>query len=251
MHTLPGRHELGQNFLTDRRVIDRIVHLARRGPGDLVEWAAGSGALTVPLAAVGRPLEAVEIDPRLVPALRRRLPRHARVVHDDLLRYSLPPGSTLVSNLPYHLTTPALRHLLHQPGWDTAILIVQWEVARKRAGVGGTTQLTAQHWPWYEFSLEGRIPARAFRPMPSVDSGILRIRRRGEPLVPPRDRARYQRFVARVFTGRGRGLAQILQGAGIGHRDAAAFVRRRDLHTALPRDLDAGQWAEAFTLMKR
>lgn len=58
------------------------------------------------------------------------------------------------------------------PG-DGALTAQQWEVARKRAGVGGVTMMTAQTAPWYEFTLHGRVPAHRFRPMPSVDGGIL------------------------------------------------------------------------------
>src|SRR5690606_36671141 len=70
-----------------------------------------------------------------------------------------------------------LRRLLRRPDWRHAILLTQWEVARKRAGVGGGTLLTAQSAPWSEFTLHGRVPARAFRPAPSVDGGILSITR--------------------------------------------------------------------------
>ena len=71
---------------------------------------------------------------------------------------------TLVSNVPFHITTAVMRRLLALSQWRDAILITQWEVARKRAGVGGATQLTAQWWPWYEFELDRRIPAAAFVP---------------------------------------------------------------------------------------
>ena len=74
----PGPHELGQNLLVDRHTIDRIVALVgarpRRRP--VVEWAAGRGALTTRLATLGRPLEAVEVDPRSIRALRRAVPPH-------------------------------------------------------------------------------------------------------------------------------------------------------------------------------
>jgi 23S rRNA (adenine-N6)-dimethyltransferase len=85
-------------------------------------------------------------------------------------------------------------------------------VARKRAGVGGATQLTAQWWPWFDLRLVRRIPASAFAPLPSVDAGLLEVSRRSAALVA--DRAGYQDWVRAVFTGRGRRLAGILATAG-------------------------------------
>src|SRR5699024_11226946 len=69
----PGAHELGQNFLRDRRTIARIVELAARRDGPIVEWGPGDGALTVPLSELGRPLEAIEIDQRAASELARPL----------------------------------------------------------------------------------------------------------------------------------------------------------------------------------
>ena len=141
---LPGRHELGQNDLTDRRVIATIVDLADECGGPYLEWAAGRGAITRPLARLGEPLRVVERDPRRVATLRRLGP-HVCITEGDILRHAPPAGTrTVVANLPFHLTTPALRHLLQQPHWTHAVLVTQSEVARKRAGVGGATMLTAQ-----------------------------------------------------------------------------------------------------------
>lgn len=243
----PGRHELGQNFLVDRAVVGRIVELVEARPGPLVEWGAGDGAITVPLSSLGRPLEVVEIDPRRVRELRRKVGPHVCISEGDILRHAPPPGAVVVSNIPFHLTTPVLRHLLNARRWSAAILLTQWEVARKRAGVGGATQLTAQWWPWYEFSLDRRIDASAFRPRPSVDGGLLLIERRGDPLVAGSSRRSYQDWVARVFRSRGRGLADILSRNGVpsplARQVAARHPKRRP---ALPRDLRAEDWSEAY-----
>lgn len=238
-----GRHELGQNFLTHRPTIQAIVELVAATRGPILEIGAGGGALTVPLSALDRDLLAIDIDEHRVRALRRRLPR-VRVEQADALRHPL-DRAVLVGNVPYHLTTPILRRLLTRGRWSDAILLTQWEVARKRAGVGGGTMMTAQAAPWFEFSLRGRVPARHFTPMPSVDGGILCIRRRDAPLVPPKDRGAYERFVREMFTGRGSGLTALLQrGGGMSRPQSRAALA--DLGIApdrLPRDLGAQQWA--------
>lgn len=248
--SIPGPHELGQNFLTDPAVAREVVSLiADQSRRPLVEWAAGNGALTRPLARLGRPLEAVEIDARRVTQLRRDLGAHVAVVAGDILRHAPPEEDyDLVCNVPFHITTPVLRRLLALPRWRRAVLITQWDVARKRAGVGGATQLTAQWWPWYEFRLRRRIPASSFTPRPTVDAGLLLVERRPVPLVATR--SDYQRFVRDVFTGRGRGLRQILLRTGRVRAAAAdAWLRRNRLPAhALPRDLDATQWASLYEL---
>jgi 23S rRNA (adenine-N6)-dimethyltransferase len=248
-----GRHELGQNCLVDRTVIDRIVAIAAHTTGPLVDWGAGDGALTLPLANLARPLEAVELDPRRADRLRGRVGPHVCISAGDILRHAPPPGATVVSNVPFHLTTPVLRHLLASDGWERAVLLVQWEVAKKRAAVGGTTQLTAQWWPWFDFRLDCRVPAAAFRPRPSVDGGILVIERRAEPLVPTPERRAYQEWVRRVFSGRGSSLPAILARAGgVSEARAQQFCRERRLGArSLPRQLTDRQWADAYLIVRR
>jgi len=236
-----GRHELGQNHLIHRPTIQRIVELIAATDGPILEIGAGDGALTTPLSALRRPLRAIDIDERRVARLRRRLP-HVDIQQMDALHEPF-DRAVIVGNLPFHITTPLLRRLLESPDWQDAIVLTQWEVARKRAGVGGATMMTAQAAPWFTFELHGRVPAHAFAPRPSVDGGILAISRRGSPLVPISERAPYERFVREVFTGPGRGIAHILSarwhGAAIGR-----LLARSDLQpNALPRDLGPHQWA--------
>ncbi len=111
-----GRHELGQNFLRDRATIARIVELARERPGPLVEWGTGNGAITVELATLDRPLHGIEIDRRRARELGRRVGPHVCISAGDILRHAPPAGSVVVANVPFHLTTPILRHLLALDG---------------------------------------------------------------------------------------------------------------------------------------
>lgn len=245
-----GRHELGQNFLHDRRTIDRMVALARDAPGAILEIGAGDGALTVPLSRLRRDLRAVEIDEHRARRLRERLPT-VDVRTADALRVPF-DRDVVIGNVPFHLTTPILRKLLEAPGWRYAVLLLQWEVARRRAGVGGGTLMTAQAAPWFEFELRGRVARHAFRPVPGVDGGLLVIRRRARPLAPVRDRDRYERFVRSVFTGRGRGLGAVLERVrGMTASTAREALRAAGLpRSALPRDVTAEQWAAIWDVAK-
>ena len=247
-----GRHESGQNFLVDATVIRSVVDLVAATSGPILEIGPGDGALTRPLARLGRPLTAIELDARRADRLARATPRHVTVRADDVLRARFPSRPhVIVGNLPFHLTTAILRRLLAEPAWNDAVVLVQWEVARRRAGVGGATMLTAQAWPWFEFTLEGRVPARAFRPTPGVDGGILRIARRPHPLVPPSERRAFERLVANVFTGPGRGLREVVRRATrLSEREVAAWMRRCGLPaTALPRHPRAEHWADLWRLV--
>ncbi len=237
-----GRHEHGQNFLIDPAISGSIVDLVSATRGPIVEIGPGRGALTFGLQQLGRPLTAVEIDARHVRWLRARAAPPTRIVEDDFLRWRLPAHPhVVVGNLPFHQTTAVLRKLLHAPHWTDSVLLVQWEVARRRAGVGGATMMTAQWWPWIEFTLHGRVPAAAFRPRPTVDAGLLVMSRRPEPLLAARDRPRYQGFVHAVFTARGRGIAERVRGGC----DRAGLDR-----TALPKDLTAPQWVALYRLSR-
>jgi 23S rRNA (adenine-N6)-dimethyltransferase len=223
-----GRHEFGQNFLTDKQTIDAIVGLVARTDGRIIEIGCGRGALTRPLERLGRRLTAIEIDQRMARTVRVR--SSTEVITTDFLRYRLPgEPHVVVGNLPFHQTTAILRRLLHAPHWTDAVLLVQWEVARRRAAVGGATMMTAQWWPWFEFDLVGRVPASAFTPRPGVDGGILTMTRRDVPLVDPSKRRAYQSFVHRIFTG------------------SQKTLRHNGIHSqTLPRDLTAKDWVRLF-----
>ncbi|QUW18204.1 23S ribosomal RNA methyltransferase Erm [Agrococcus sp. Marseille-Q4369] len=249
----PGRHELGQSFLVDRRAVADVVDRVAATRGPILEIGPGDGALTLPLARLGRPIRALELDARRAARLDARTPGRVRVEHADALahRFDAHPH-VVVSNLPFHITTALLRRLLAAPGWTDAVLIAQWEVARRRAGVGGATQLTAQAAPWFEFSLGRRIPRSAFRPMPQVDAGLFAVQRRAQPLVDPADRRQYAAMVARVFASPGAGLAAILPAAGVLPRAAAKrWLRERSRAGGLPRDLGPEDWADLWLAHRR
>lgn len=249
-HPHAGRHEHGQNFLRHRPTIDRVVSLVADTRGPIVEIGPGDGAITLALERLGRPLTAVEIDRRRAARLADRAAPTTTVVAHDFLRYRwAAEPQVLVGNLPFHLTTALLRKILAAPHWTEAVLLVQWEVARRRAGVGGTSVMTVQSAPWFTFALDRRVPAHRFHPRPSVDGGLLVVRRRAEPLVGAEDRQAYRDLVHRVFTGRGRGMAQIVGRAceGASVQGARMWLARRGLLAdSLPRDLAAGDWADLF-----
>ena len=201
------RRSLGQNFLRPD-LADRLIAEAAFAPGELVvEVGAGRGALTHALARRDVDLVALEKDPRWAASLRRDLARHdrrhdVRVLCCDVLDFRVPRRPfRVIGSLPFGTTTAILRHLLDDPGSPLvrADLIVQWEVARKRATMPPSTLLSAGWAPWWCFEVGRRIPATAFRPVPSVDAAVLRVTRRAPAILPPRMAGAYKAFVRRQW----------------------------------------------------
>lgn len=197
------RRTLQQNFITDPRVITRLV--ADVVPGDVVvDLGAGRGALTLAAAAAGADVLAVERDSTWSARLRERahatgLQRRIQVVRGDLRTVDLPVGDQwrVIANPPFELTTALLRRLLDDPTHAPARadLVLQWEVARKFAAHPPTTLLATSWAPWWELTLVQRIRRSAFRPVPSVDAGWLRVRRRRPDIMAAHVAPAWEAFV--------------------------------------------------------
>jgi 23S rRNA (adenine-N6)-dimethyltransferase len=201
------RRSLGQNFLRPERA-DQLVESAAFNAGDLVvEIGAGRGALTYALVRRGVQVVALEKDPHWADSLRREVERRGvdgavRVVRCDALDYRLPRRPyRVIGSLPFGATTAILRHLLDDPDsfLVRADLIVQWEVARKRAVMPPSTLLSTTWAPWWSFEVVRRIPAAAFRPVPSIDAAVLRVMRRDPSLLPLHMAGPYASFVRRYW----------------------------------------------------
>ncbi len=184
---------LGQNFLTDPTILEKICSIAGVTDQDLVlEIGAGLGHLTTRLARLARKVIAVELDGRLIPPLEEALLSFANVhiIQGDILQ--LDPADILqendylvVANIPYYITSRIIRNLLeteHKP--KKIILTIQYEVAQRVCARTGRLSLLALSVLMYgDPSLEMRIPAGAFYPAPKVDSAVIKINLYPEPLL--------------------------------------------------------------------
>ena len=210
---LRPRKSLSQNFLTDPEALDAIVDAAELVRGDrVVEVGPGLGVLTRRLLAAGASVLAVELDPRLADYLRRELAGvdGFELIEADALDLhprELFPGQPikLVANIPYHITSPLLHAFLEgERPPEVTVLLVQLEVAQRVAAAPGQMSylsVFAQNVATAE--VVSRVPAAAFEPTPAVDSAILRLRRRAEPIIPVgNERPAFYRVVQAGFRQR-------------------------------------------------
>ncbi len=172
-HGARARKRLGQNFLVDADLRDRIAAALGAQPGDdVLEVGAGAGTLTVALARSGARVVAVELDRRLVHALRTvtRAYPNVEVVEADVLKLDLralfPRGGELVAgNIPYYLTGALVRRLLEpEPRPRRLALLVQREVAERWSAGRGASLATVAVQVFAEPRLELVVPPEAFAP---------------------------------------------------------------------------------------
>ncbi|MFU8852668.1 ErmE/ErmH/ErmO/ErmR family 23S rRNA (adenine(2058)-N(6))-methyltransferase [Micromonospora sp. SL1-18] len=249
-----SRRVLSQNFLADPAAVARMVRAARPGPDDLLpEVGAGDGRLTRPLAARCGRMIAYEVDPAVLPgqaAVCADLPR-VQVWPFDFLA-AAPPDEpfAVVGNIPWSLTAAVVRWCLAAPGLRSATLLTQVAYARKRTGDRGRwSRLTVLTWPEHHWQLAGRVPRSAFRPVPAVDGGILRIERRPEPLLPRASMPAYRKMVELGFGGVGGSLAASLRTAHPRRRvDGALRAARLDPDTPVGL-VWPEQWLVLFRLL--
>ncbi|OIV37967.1 16S rRNA (adenine(1518)-N(6)/adenine(1519)-N(6))-dimethyltransferase [Mangrovactinospora gilvigrisea] len=229
--------QLGQNFVIDPNTVRRIVRTAGIGPDDtVVEIGPGLGSLTLALLQTADRVTAVEIDPVLAEALpgtvAERLPERAdrfALVHADAMEVTELPGpapTALVANLPYNVAVPVLLHMLAAfPSVRRSLVMVQAEVAdRLAAGPGskvyGVPSVKAA---WYaEVKRAGAIGRNVFWPAPNVDSGLVELVRRDEPLATTASREEVFAAVDAAFAQR----RKVLRGALAGWAGSAAEAER-------------------------
>jgi 23S rRNA (adenine-N6)-dimethyltransferase len=210
------RRRLGQNFLKPEVARALVAGASFQASDVVVEIGAGLGSCTFALASEVDEVIAIEADRFLATQLRQEVERlgatNVRVLDLDALRYRFGREPfRIFGSLPFGVTTALMRRIFDNPNIALvrADLVVQWDVARKRAAVPPTTLLSTSWAPWWEFCLGQRIPADAFRPVPSVDAAVLRVTRRTPPLLPLELAAGYREFVRQEWGALNRQTSRI------------------------------------------
>ena len=233
--------KLGQHFLVDEAIALRIAEYADLGPDDWVlEIGPGEGSLTAALAAKADEVYAVEIDPGLAAQLTGRF-SNVQVVTGDALKVQLPECNKIVSNLPYQISSSLTYRLLSRP-FDMAVLMYQWEFARRLKAAPGSDEygrlaMTAGFFCRIEV-LE-KVSKMAFRPVPQVDSAIVRLLPR--PDRPTGDAADLIRLAEGLFNNRRKKVKKGLASLGARPQDMAELDP--DLLEKRPEDLSPDEAA--------
>jgi 16S rRNA (adenine1518-N6/adenine1519-N6)-dimethyltransferase len=225
-----AKRSLGQNFLVDPNIQRKIVAALGAGADDeVLEVGPGRGALTRHLVGHVRRLVLVELDDDLAENLAREhggrpdvTVIHADVLDVDLASVSGSPSELLVlGNIPYNITTPIVFHLLARPRPREIVLMVQDDVADRICADVGTKEygaLSVGVRAVAEVESLFDVKRGSFRPVPGVDSTVVRIRPRvPEPLSAPEEE-RLRRLVRATFQWRRKKLRRILRD----HPDVAA-----------------------------
>lgn len=225
------RKSLGQNFLVDANIVNKIVDEARIAQSDtVIEIGPGLGVLTRAAALKAGKVLAVEVDKSLLPILGETLSDlgNVQLVQGDALeidfdRLAQQNGAgardkfKLLANLPYYITTPLLMHILNgKYNFSLMVIMIQQEVAeRLKAAPGGKDygSLTVAIRYHTEVEYLFRVPRTVFIPRPEVDSAVVRLIKRDRPAVNVPDQALFFRVVRGAFGQRRKTLLNAMGGA--------------------------------------
>lgn len=218
-HGLTVKKSLGQNFLIEPNILTKMLDVAGVDcDTNVIEIGPGIGALTERLARAAKKVLAFEIDGRLIPVLEDTLSQYQNitVIHDDILKvdldtvireqFDVTERLLVVANLPYYITTPIIMNLLESGlPIDGFAMMMQKEVAERMTAqpnskAYGSLTIVIQY--WCQARIGFIVPKTVFNPAPNVDSAILVLERRKEPLVKVENESLFFELVKHSFVQR-------------------------------------------------
>lgn len=237
-------HTYDQHFLRSPRLVAELIGHTNIRKNDVVyDLGAGSGVISSVLARRCRQVVAVEMEPEALSLLRKNLVTtdNVQIVAADMLEIQLPSTRYKVfANIPFSLSAKIVRHLTEADHPPTAIyLIVQKQFARKLTmGSHFTAQLGAQLAPLYMARLRRPLRKSDFTPPPAVDTVLLELRLREQPLLGQTELATYRQYVERCYAEQKYFAQQPREQAGISAEKK-------------PSELDQVQWVRLYEQAKR
>jgi len=217
----PIRKSLGQHFLDDPRILDRIVEAVEPSPDEtLIEIGSGRGSLTSRLHGKVRRLILIEYDRALAEALRKRYANDGSVtvLQADVLTVNLGEVAggpfKLVGNIPYYITTPILFHALQPPRPYRAVYLVQREVAQRLAAKPAASEygaLSVNAQALARIEVMFRVAPGSFHPPPKVESAVVRVTPLVDPVVTDEERPVFSRLVQDAFGFRRKQMRRVVR----------------------------------------
>ena len=222
------KKSLGQHWLKDPEILADIAEAAELTGDDVVlEIGPGLGTLTSRLLARANSVTAVEFDADLARKLPGQFPgKELTVVNQDILQFDLnqlPKNYKVVANVPYYITSKIVEKLMTAENKPSiAVLLVQKEVAERIAAEAGNMSiLSVSVQTFAEAELDIEAPRQFFTPPPKVDSQVVILRTRNNPLITPEDQRDFFRIVKAGFSAKRKKLRSSLSG-GLGIDKSAA-----------------------------
>lgn len=229
-HGFGPTKSLGQNFLTDKNIIDKIVDGAKLTGDDMViEIGPGLGVLTWEMAQKAKKVVAVELDKKLIPILEENLTpfNNIEILNQDILKTDVnsiirdwPREKVkIVGNLPYYITTPIIFYLLEKDVMaDSIVIMMQKEVADRiksepNCKEYGPLSVAVQY--YCDVEEVATVPKEVFYPIPKVDSAVLRLKIRENPKVKVNNKDDFFKVVKASFSQRRKTLANSLGSLGM------------------------------------
>lgn len=217
---MKAKKSLGQNFLFDPLLLSRIIDAGGITRDDaVVEIGPGPGKMTELLAQRAKSVLAIELDTGLYELLKTELSGYfnLEIINMDVLQYPFAQQEPfkVVANIPYYITTPIIFHLLESRSkLQSMTLTIQKEVAERIVALPGgkdygVLSLSVQYYA--DPAIQFIIPKEAFRPMPKVDSAVIRMDIREKPPVQVKDEKMLFRIIRAAFSQRRKTLSNSLK----------------------------------------
>jgi 16S rRNA (adenine1518-N6/adenine1519-N6)-dimethyltransferase len=251
--------KLGQNFLTDSTIAEKIVGSANLSKDDNVfEIGPGAGALTRLLSQKAGKVLAIEIDKALIAPLKKELEdqKNSKIIADDILKINLPnlleennfQKYKVVANLPYYITSKIIRLLL-ETKYPPAemVLMVQKEVGERICAPSGKESLLSISVKFYaEPEILFFVPREKFEPAPEVDSAVIRIKRKND--IPEIDIKKFFAFVRAGFSSRRKMLVNNLSTSfHIPKTDVSEIIKKAGVEpTQRAQELEVRDWLRLY-----
>jgi 16S rRNA (adenine1518-N6/adenine1519-N6)-dimethyltransferase len=248
----PAKKALGQHWLRDQNVLKQIIQSAQVNPSDTVlEIGPGTGELTRHLVKAAKQVIAVELDRALAQKLASlQIADNLQVIEEDILKFNLnklPKNYKVIGNIPYYLTSNLIRVLSESTNQaQRAVLLVQKEVAQRAAAQPGSMSMLSVSAQFYwQVELGVQVPAELFSPPPKVDSQVLILKRRTQPLFKGIDSKKFFKIVKAGFSAKRKTLqnnlsrlmgldkqatAEVLKSCGVAPNQRAQMLSLKEWH---------------------
>lgn len=227
-----AKKRLGQNFLIDENAIETILDASDIRKDDIVaEIGPGLGFVTEHLVKLAKKVWAIELDEDMVREISKIDTDNLEILHQDVLKTDFSQfgeNIKVVANIPYYITSPILAHLLgeiddllnkNRNSISQVVLMVQYEVAKRLCANEnspskefGLLSVLAQFWS--DVELIQKVPSKSFFPAPKVNSAIVKLTVRKEPLLKLQNYSFFRKVVKGCFATRRKNIKNSLVNAG-------------------------------------